>query len=349
MALGEGERVFLELVNNIDDKNKLAEVKWIVFKRNGKIINTGVQELIKDLDSLPYPARQLVPYQKYSSLMAKRSPITTTFTSRGCPYKCLFCDRPHLGKVFRERSAVNVVDEMQQCYDMGIKEFLVYDDTFTVNRQRVFDVCDEIIKRKLDIGLDIRARVDTVDKDMLKKLRQANCERIHYGVEAGANHILKVLSKGITIEAVKDVFKMTKDIGIATLAYFMIGSPTETAGDIKQTVKLAKSLKPDYVHITIFTPFPATDAYRMGLEQGIIKRDYWLEFAKNPQPDFNPPYWNENFTREQLQELLIKAYKEFYTRPSYIFKSLISLKSVAELKRKAKAGLKVFGMSGKKL
>jgi len=341
LILGEGEITFAELIDNIDDIEKLKNIKGLVFKSNGKIYNTGLRELIRDLDVLPHPARHLVPYKKYSSLIAKRQPITTMITSRGCPYNCSFCARPHLGKRFRARSAKNVVQEMEECVKLGINEFLIYDDTFTIDRQRVLDICDEIIAKKLDIGWDIRVRVDTVDEEMLKKLKRANCERIHYGVEAGTEKILKVLRKGITLDQVKYAFKLTKKIGISTLAYFMIGSPTETKEDILATIEFAKKLNPDFVHITITTPFPATAIYQKGLEEGIIKRDFWRDFALNPNEDFQPQYFEENLTSSELIELINYAYKSFYTRPTYILKELFQVKSFAEFKRKVKAGLKV--------
>ncbi|MEW6095550.1 MAG: radical SAM protein [bacterium] len=349
LILGEGEVTFSELVDNIDNVEKLKEIKGLVFKSNGNIYNTGLREFITNLDEIPHPARHLVPYKKYTSLIAKRQPITTMITSRGCPYNCSFCARPHLGKRFRARSAKNVVQEMQECVKLGINEFLIYDDTFSIDRQRVLDICDEIIAKKLDIGWDIRVRVDTVDEEMLKKLKQANCERIHYGVEAGTEKILKVLRKGITLEQVKYAFDITKKIGISTLAYFMIGSPTETKEDILHTIEFAKKLNPDFVHITITTPFPATAIYKKGLEEGIIKKDFWHDFALNPDENFQPQYFEENLTSAELIELIDYAYKSFYTRPTYILKELFQVKSFAELKRKVKAGLKVAGskISGK--
>ncbi len=343
LVLGEGEVTFVELVDNIHLVEKLKEIPGLVFKSDGQIINTGLRNFISNLDELPFPARHLVPYTKYSSLIAKRKPITTMITSRGCPYKCTFCSRPHLGKRFRAHSAKYVVGEMEECTKLGINEFLVYDDTFSVDRQRVLDICHEILAKKLDIGWDIRTRVDTIDEEMLKRLKQAHCERIHYGVEAGTEKILKVLSKGITLDQVKAAFQMTKKAGISTLAYFMIGSPTETKEDILQTIKFAKELNPDFVHITITTPFPATAIYKRGLEQGIIKNDYWQQFAQNPTPDFQPHYWQENLTQTELLELIDYTYKGFYTRPTYIIKELLKVRSFGEFKRKMKAGLKVAG------
>ena len=342
LVLGEGEIPFTELIHNIESKEKLRKTKGIVLKENGKIINTRPRELIEDLDVLPFPARHLTHYKKYYSLLAKRSPVTTMITSRGCPYKCLFCDRPHLGKKFRTRSAINVVDEMRECVDMGIKEFFIYDDTFTIDRQRVIDICDEIKNRQLDVGWDIRARVNNVDKKLLKKLKNAGCERIHYGVESADPRILKILRKGITIKQVENAFKWTKEVGITTLAYFIMGSPSETKKEILHTIEFAKKLDPDFVHLSIMTPFPATDLYYIGLKKGILKTDYWREFAKNPNPNFVPELWEENLSRAELIELLRYAYKSFYTRPIYILRSMLKVRSLEEFKRKAKAGLKVF-------
>jgi len=344
LVMGEGEILFTDLIQNIDNKDKLDGIGGLVFKDSEQVIVTGSRELIKDLDSLPFPARHLTSYKKYYSLLAKRSPITTMITSRGCPYNCLFCNRAWLGKIFRARSAGNVVDEMEECIDLGINEFLIYDDTFTINRKRVIDICADIKERGLDIGWDIRARVDTVDKELLRTMKKSGCERIHYGVESGNQEILNVLRKGITLEQVDWAFELTKKEGISTLAYFMIGSPRETRETILQSINFAKKIDPDFVHFSITTPFPSTDLYKMGLEEGILKNDYWREFAKNPTKDFIPELWIENLTKEKLIELLTLAYKSFYIRPSYVIKRMLRIKSLEELKRKANAGLSVFKM-----
>ncbi|MFC1756655.1 B12-binding domain-containing radical SAM protein [Patescibacteria group bacterium] len=338
---GEGEETFHKLLENINNSDELKKISGLVFKHNGEIINTGIKKYCEDLDSLPFPPREMLPYKKYFSLLAKKSPITTMFTSRGCPFQCAFCDRPNMGKIFRKRSAENVVDEMEECLNLGIKEIFVYDDTFTVDNQRVIDICEEILRRKLKFSWDIRARVDTVNEEVLKLLKKAGCERIHYGVEGGTPKILKVLNKNINLEQVLKIFKLTKKMGIDTLAYFMIGSPTETKEDILETIKFAKKLNPDFVQITLLTPFPATRVYNWALEQKVFENDYWLEFAKNPQRSFKTKYWTKELSNEELQSLLNYAYKQFYVRPSYILKRLIKIRSFPELIRKVRAGLKV--------
>jgi len=342
LVLGEGEQIIKQLIENIHQPEKLKQLKGLVFKIKGEIINTGMTEPIENLDTLPFPARRLTPYKKYFSVVSSNTPVTTMFTSRGCPYKCLFCDRPTFGKNFRARSAKSVVDEMEQCQKMGIKEIFIYDDTFGVDRQRVIDICNEILKSNLEIAWDVRTRVNTVDEEMLALMKKAGCQRIHYGVESGTTKILKVLRKGITLEQVKKAFEWTKKAGIQTAGYFMIGSPTETREDILTTIKFIKKLNPDYVHITTTTPFPATDLYKMALEEKIIASDVWREFAKNPKPDFIPPIWEKELSREELFSLLKRAYRSFYLRPKYIFKKIFQLKSPKDLFRKIKAGLKLF-------
>lgn len=341
VVLGEGEETLKELLENLDKPQNLHNIKGLVFKEGGEIINTGQRPLIKDLDSLPFPARHLLPYKKYNSALSEKSPVTTMFTSRGCPFNCLFCNRPHLGKIFRARSAINVVDEIEKCKQMGIEEIFIYDDTFTVNRQRVVDICREILKRGLDISWDVRARVDTVDADLLSLMKKAGCQRIHYGVEAGTQKILDILRKGITVEKAKKAFQISSDLDISTLAFFMIGSPTETKKDIMETIKLAKALKPDFANFTIVTPYPATDLYYLGLQKGILPRDYWREFAENPKENFVPMFWEENLNKKELQALLKKAYSSFYWRPGYIFKTLKKIKSLSDLWRKTGAALKL--------
>jgi anaerobic magnesium-protoporphyrin IX monomethyl ester cyclase len=156
LVLGEGEIRFSQLLDNIDKPDKLKEINGLVFKDpQGQMVFTGPPDIVTEdvLNRLPFPARQLTPYKKYSSLLAKRTPITTMITSRGCPFNCTFCNRPHLGKKFRALSPQRVVQEFEECIKLGIHEFLIYDDTFTIQKERVKEICRLVIQKKLDIGL----------------------------------------------------------------------------------------------------------------------------------------------------------------------------------------------------
>jgi len=341
LVLGEGEKIIGRLLSNINNPEELKKIKGLVFRDADKIINTDHADFIENLDELPFPARKLTPYKKYFSVVSSRRPVTTMFTSRGCPYQCLFCDRPQVGKKFRARSAKSVADEMQECQELGIKEIFIYDDTFAVDRQRVLDICSQIKIRQLTIAWDIRTRVNTVDEEMLRAMKQAGCQRIHYGVEAGTQKILNVLRKGITLEQASNAFRLTRKIGIQSAAYFMIGSPTETKQDILQTINFMKHLNPDYAQVAITTPFPATDLYKLAQDEGVIKGDPWREFAKNPTANFIPPIWEKELSRQELLGFLKKAYRAFYFRPSFIIKKIAALKSPSELWQKSRAALRL--------
>ena len=345
LVLGEGETVFADLVDALDDGADLSGIPGLAYRQKGQMVTTGATEHIADLDGLAFPARALTHVEKYNSLLSAGNIVTTIFTSRGCPFRCRFCDRPHLGHRFRARSPSNVVDEIAQCVELGVREFLVYDDTFTVDKNRSVEICEEILRRKLRIRFDIRARVDTIDEPVLDALRAAGCAGIHYGVEAGHQEILDRLGKGITLEQVERAFTLTRKRRIPILAYFMIGNPGETREHILQSFRVQRQLRPDYLHMTILTPFPGTEIYREALAEGIIKSDVWREFAREPKADFVPPVWEEHLNRKELQELLKQGYKSFYVRPAYIARRILKVRSLGELKKKARAGLKVFKMS----
>ena len=343
---GEGEIVFKDFLDRLDHSELLRHVPGLVFVDDDGVINNGIAPSSEDLDSLGMPARHKIDVSDYTSLLGRDNVITTMFTSRGCPYRCTFCDRPFSPVLsgFRCRSAKHVADEMEQCVAMGIKEAFIYDDTFTVRRSRVFELCEEIEKRQIKFRWDVRAHVNTITPELLTAMAKAGCDRIHYGVESGNDRMLKVIKKNSSIKRIKEAFRLTREAGMETLAYFIIGQQTETAEDMADSIKLAKELDPDYVHFTIFCPYPGTEIYKTGLESGLIKEDVWTNFASNPNPGYTLPVWEENFTRLELQKKLVHAYKSFYLRPRYILRRLARVRNFGELKRKLSAGISVMRM-----
>ena len=260
---GEGEIAILQFMEALEEIRPFSKVSGIVYEEGGGIINAGIAPKIDALDSVPYPDRTFLPVTSYNSLLGRGNVVTTMFTSRGCPYKCTFCDRPMSPTIsgFRWRSAKNVADEMEECVHLGISEIIIYDDTFSVRKDRVYELCEEILSRKLKITWDVRAHVNTLDASLLKVMKKAGCDRIHYGVEVGNDRMMKLIKKNTTIRRVKETFRDTRNAGIEALAYFIVGQQTETRSDIDDTIKLAKDLRPDYCHFTIFCPYPATEIY----------------------------------------------------------------------------------------
>ena len=343
-VVGEGEITFQEIVYSLGDEKKLKNVNGILFKnKKCEIIKTNPREFIKDLDDLPIPDRTLTPHKKYFSVLSKRNPLTTAVTSRGCSYKCTFCDRPQAGgKSWRARSPKLVVDEMEECSNLGIKEILFYDDTWTMHMKRAEEICKEILSRKLDIGWDIRTRVDRVDPDLLQLMKKAGCGRVNFGVESGTEYGLAKVKKEVNLETIEKAFKLCKSNGMDSLAYFMFGLPGETKQQMHKTIKFAKKIKPDFCHFTVFTPFPETGAWREVLSNGNNSiLESWRTYAENPTAAFDAPTCNEYMDKKQLFEMCNSAYKSFYFRPNYMIKELVKVNSVGEFIRKSKAGIKM--------
>jgi radical SAM superfamily enzyme YgiQ (UPF0313 family) len=337
---GEGEITMKELLDQMQEESSLTKIEGIGYKINGKLYFTKNREFIKDLDILPFPARDITPFKKYYSIFGTDRTSTILMTSRGCPYSCAFCFRES-GSYFRARSAKNVVDEIEQCCRMSISEFFIFDETFTINKKRVQDICDEIIRRDLQIQFDMRTRVDIVCEELLTKLKKAGCKRIQYGVESGSQKILNLMKKGITIEQIYETFRLTKKIGIDTYADFMLGYPTETKEDMYKTISFAMELNPDFVQFAITTLYPGTELYQTAFKKQILDSDFWKEFSAAPFTRIDPPLWTEYYTRGELIDILEMAYSRFYIRPGYILRRLAKIKTPDEFLRHAKMGIKL--------
>ncbi len=338
---GEGEYPIIGILNALRDGKPVESIPAIVTKKN---LDKPIPDLtyIANLDELKIPAREYLDPSLYTSVLASEKTITTMMSSRGCPCKCTFCDRPQMGKAFRKQSAERVVDEMAHVVEhQGVGEIIFYDDTFNMDRKRVFAICDLIMERGLKVVWDIRARIDTMNEKMITRLAEAGCQRIHYGVESGSARQQKLLKKNLNLTRVQNIFSLTQKAGIETLGYFMIGLPDETEEELQQTFDLMISLPMDYAHVALFTPYPGTMAYSEALDTNAYDHDYWKEFALNPSEEFTPKYWNQNHSDDELFALLKKAYAKFYSRPRYLLRRLSKVKSFDELWRKGTVGLKL--------
>jgi len=261
-------------------------------------------------------------------------------TSRGCPQKCVFCDLR--GTPYRFRSPKNILEEIRLWVDKGVMEFFIQDDNFTINRRRTIEFCQLLIDSGMRIKYKISSRVDYLDDELLGYLKRSGCYRIYFGVESGSQKILDYLEKGITVEQIREVFKVAKKHGIDRCAYIMIGAPGETRKDIQATIDLIKEIKPEHLHCSICTPMPKTFFYKKLLSEGQIKRDYWREFAEKPDPGFKTPFCSQIFKDEELRVLQNSIQRGFYMNMGVIFQEIIKTTSPKQFYAKAKMALGVF-------
>lgn len=334
----EGEVPFAHVVDTLARGGDLARVRGILFRRQGDVVETPPAVTVNDLDTLPHPRRDVLNVKNYYYLLGNEVTATSLISSRGCPYNCNFCNTPGR-KTWRDRSPRDVVEEMESCVRLGIKEIYFVDDTFNVDRRRVDAICEEILARGLKVRWNFRARVNLLRPQQMALLERAGCTRIHVGVEAGNDEGMKGLRKQLTVQKVKEGFKLLKKTRMHTVCYFMIGCPHErTREDIMQTIDFAIELDPDYVLFGIMTPYPDTDIFHDGVRRGLLDPQHWQRFILDPKPGFKPEMWTEHLSEDELNEMLEIAFKKFYIRPKLMFKKLLEVRNIKDLARKLKAG-----------
>ena len=339
---GEGERAFTRLVEAVRDgrgAEAFAAIPGLGYRDGDRARVNPQQDRIEDLDQLPHPARHLVDLRRYDHVAAEGNHLATMQTSRGCPAKCLFCDIRMTR--FRRRSAEHVLDELRDLVSRGIDDVFFVDDTITIDRGRLLEICELIERSGLKLHFKVSARVDTVKPHVLDALKRAGCYRIHYGVESATPRLLAYLQKQTTPDKIRQAFAWTHEAGIGTFAYCMIGIPSESYHEMMQTVDFAIELDPDYAQFSICTPYPMTALYQRLLQEGAIPRDYWRDFARQPDEDFRVRFWNTRYTEEQLRAFQGEAHRRFYSRFGYIARQARRVRSWGELKDKARLGARI--------
>lgn len=328
---GEAEMSLVPMLLAILEGTDLEKVDGVAFRRpGGEVVVTRNAPSLQDVDSAPFPARHLVDNSRYYSFISQYRNFSALITSRGCPYKCIFCEQG--AKQFRGRSAKNVVDEIEVgMKEHGMLEYDFFDSSFTINRHRVHEICDEIIRRKLKVHWSARTRADCVDKDMLRIMAKAGCMRIYYGIESGNEAILRTLLKESDLEQIKQAVKDTRSVGINTFGYFMVGNPGETRETVEQTIRFSQELDLDYAQFSKVTPMPATELYTMFMNE--TGRDFWREYTLDENVDQAIPRPGTSLSDEEVVELTRQAYLRFYYRPKYMLKALLRVKSRHELER----------------
>jgi len=330
---GEPEETARELIHSIAHKKDLSKVKGISFRAK-KVIHNEDRPFIENLDKLPWPARDLLDKTKYV-LPFTGDIFTTVLVARGCPFNCTFCEaNKYYGKKFRMRSVNNVVDELEHLTKEGITNFLFWSDTFTANKKWGMAVCDEILKRGLKIKWVTNSRVDTIDEEFLRKMKQAGCWMLGFGVESGDQTILNNIRKGITLEKVRSAIGLTKKVGIQTTLHFILGLPGETKGTMEKTIRFAKELDPEFVQFYCAIPYPGTDFGKYAKEQGWVLDAPWEKYEQLYSILDRP-----GLSHEDIMKARSRAYREFFMRPSKVLQHIKDITSWNALKQTIATGL----------
>lgn len=281
VVLGEGERTMLELVEKYFAGGDITGIKGVALREENRVVNTSRSEYIEDIDSIPYPARDLFENQKYIKYWEKKfgyscAPVITT---RGCPYNCDYCARPVFGNRYRERSFQDVVKEIEEVLALGYTRIWFSDDVFTLNKKRIMELCDEIKKRGLVFKWDCLCRVDNVNPELFQAMHEAGCARVFFGIESGDNGILRTMKKSFTVGQAEAAVRMAKEAGIKVGTFFIVGYPGETEETILRTLRFSSRLPSDYLSYTLPYPLPGTGLYKRLADR--LTKDEWKMAGHN--------------------------------------------------------------------
>lgn len=312
-------------ISEIASSKKPEEVEGISFKKGEKIVHNKGRALIKDLDGLPFPAREFLPNEKYYSALY-RNPFTFVLAGRGCPHQCIYCAGPQLmsGRGYRMRTAKNVVAELKHLKEnYAFKSILFNDDTLNVNKKYLLELCDLIVKEKANTPWIAYSRVDSVDREIAQAMKKAGCFLVKVGFESGCDDLLKSMKKGsrATTEQARKATRFFKEAGIQVHGTFVFGMPGETNKTIRKTIDFAKELDLDFVQFSVAQPYPGTEFYKFLESRGYLKFSKWSDYL-DKEGRITPIFEYPNLKMQEMQYWLRQAYREYYLRPSYILKAV---------------------------
>lgn len=300
---GEGERAILELVRCMEGNEDYTKIMGLCYKDEESLVISQTFAMEPDIDKLSFPAWDLVDYNNYIDVTHN----ATILVSRGCSYNCLFCQpaiKEIFGSALRIRNVDNVISEIQELKKRFKQKFLLLmiAEVFTENRQWIIHLCDKIEEINIKIPWWCSTRADKVDEYLLRKMKAAGCIGVSFGVESGSQRILDYLKKDIIVDDIKRAFVLCDKIGLLTIGFFMIGTPTESYEDIKKTADLIGEIKPDIITLSITTPLPGTDLFQMSKKEGLFNI---LNFQDYSMYDNKYPLILENLSSDDIQRGMI--------------------------------------------
>ncbi|MDD5070127.1 MAG: radical SAM protein [Candidatus Omnitrophica bacterium] len=339
-VIGEGEATIVDLVKAIETKATVENIDGLIWRNKNKITINKPRKYIANLDELNFPARHLVNINKYFDVFTRARRFATTVTSRGCPYSCLYCDRANrMGRQWRSYSNEKIISELVELKSAyGVGEVMFFDDEFIVDRDKTMDLCLRIKKENLNILWECRARVDTVDFELLSAMKQAGCYRIRFGFESGDDGILKILKKQITVRQSLSCADAVKRAGIEIFAYFMMGSPGETVDSLKKTKDLLFAIDPEFAVLSKVILIPGSELFDLAVSERFIPFDYWKSFFQGETVDTAPAISTKDLPAEYVSSFIDRTNRDFFLRPGFLLKRLFSIRSWSQFYRQAVMG-----------
>ncbi|MDO8551674.1 MAG: radical SAM protein [bacterium] len=305
---GEGEQVLLEIARG----ESLKKIKGITYRQDDKAVVNPPQRYVENLDQIPFPAWEMVDLKKYPALPSfvrfhngidtNIHPRISVVFTRGCPGHCNFCSTWSIWRGWRGRSGKNMADEIELLYKKyGTRHFMFCDDCMTVRKDEVINLCNEIIKRKLKIAFTATTRTDSINLTLLKKLKEAGCYVVHYGIESASPKVLKLMDKENTLENSEKAIALTKKVGLKVVALMITGAVGETINTLNQSIRFLQKNKPDFIitYSGLFI-YPGTKVFYYLKSRGKIDDSYWLK--SNP-----PKIYTETFSETQLRYFRINV------------------------------------------
>jgi radical SAM superfamily enzyme YgiQ (UPF0313 family) len=312
---GEGEVTFAELTQRIVNGVGLNSADGITYRHQDQIVQNPSREYIQNLDDLPFPAYKHFPLEKYRLFGKLFFPV---ITSRGCPFQCNFCTTSRiLGRQYRVRSPQNIGHELELLKrEYSADSFTFYDDTLTLDKKRLYDICDEIKSRKINIPWDCQTRADKVSEEMFAKMKNTNCQQVFFGIESGCQSVLNAVNKRTTVEQNEVAIKMAKKSGLFVAISIIIGYPSETAEMRKETFEFIRRVEPDDVYLCIATPYPGTELRKEVEQLGYKMSSDWSRYDTT-----TPVFENPLLSAEEALRIRKEFYNSFYS-PKYVLRHM---------------------------
>lgn len=309
------------------DQGQEDSLENMIYRQGESIIEAPLNRASNASFIIPPPRHDLFPHHRYHYPTVKRHPFATVLTDYGCPYHCRFCVMGKLG--YKVRPAENVLEELEMLADLGFKEIYFNDQTFGVLRERTQALCEGMIDKQLRFGWQAWTRVDVVDEQLLKVIQAAGCHTLFFGVETANERTLASQKKGYSLAQVRHAFALCRQLGIRTMATFIIGLPGDDEKDVNHTIRFALELDPDYASFNVLVPRAATDTRREAFEKGwILEGNVSLD-----QSGSFPIMGNEYLTADDVWRLKNEAIRTFYVRPRYWLHRLKNVTTFYELRR----------------